>query len=105
MIGTNLGFGEPIANRIPPLWENYLHVFLFVGVFLPPIAWRWRVLDPCLRNLCLVVTPLLLFSNVCFGWLYESRNYMPLVPLLATMAIPNRAEVQSERKERQRTGA
>jgi len=104
MIGTNLGFGEPIANRIPPLWENYLHVFLFVGIFLPPIAWRWRVLDLCLRNLCLVVTPLLLFSNVCFGWLYESRNYMPLVPLLATMAIPPRREDQSERKERQIVG-
>ena len=35
----------------------------------------------------LTVVPLLLLSNLCFGWMYESRNYMPLVPLLATTAV------------------
>ncbi len=100
MIDLNLGFGPPIPDRFPPLWENYLHVLLFVGLFLPVIAWRWRVLDPRLRALAVVVTPLLLISNVCFGWLYESRNYMPLVPLLATMALSRRREsAQSERKD------
>ena len=106
MIGTNLGFGEPIANPIPPLWENYLHPLLFVGLFVPVIAWRWRVLDPRLRTLCLVVTPLLLVSNVCYGWLYESRNYMPLVPLLATLSMPPaRPKVHSERADFQTVGA
>ncbi|HTU17211.1 MAG TPA: hypothetical protein VMG10_04055 [Gemmataceae bacterium] len=107
MIGTNLGFGEPIANHILPLWENYLHPLLFVGLFLPAIAWRWRVLDPHLRTLGLLVTTLLLVSNVCYGWLYESRNYIPLVPLLATLAMPpaRRDAVQSERKECHRIGA
>jgi hypothetical protein len=88
MIGTNLGLGEPLYERALPLWEHYLHVFLFVGIFIPPIVCRWRRIDPHLRALALVVVPLLLLSNVCFGWLYESRNYMPLVPLLATMALP-----------------
>jgi hypothetical protein len=88
MIGTNLGFGEPIATSTVPLSENYLHPLLFVGMFVPPLAWRWRRIDPRLRALCLTVAPLLLLSNVCFGWLYESRNYMPLVPLLATMSVP-----------------
>jgi hypothetical protein len=90
MIGTNLGIGEPLAAMPCALWENYLHPLLFVGLFVPAILWRWRVLDPHLRALFLVVTSLLLLSNVCFGWLAESRNYMPLVPLLATMAIPPR---------------
>jgi hypothetical protein len=88
MIGTNLGFGEPIANLIIPLWENYLHPIGFVVVFFPVLAWRWRRIDPCLRTLCVVVAPLVLLSNVCFGWLYESRNYMPLIPLLMTAALP-----------------
>lgn len=106
MIGTNLGVGEPIANLIPPLWENYLHPLLFVGLFLPVIVWRWSDLDPRLRTLCLVVTPLLLLSNVCYGWLYESRNYMPLVPLLATLAMPPaRPQVHSERADLQTVGA
>lgn len=106
MIGTNLGFGEPIANLIPPLWENYLHPLLFVGLFLPAIVWRWRDLDPRLRTLCLVITPLLLLSNVCYGWLYESRNYMPLLPLLATLAMPPaRSPVHSDRADVQTVGA
>jgi hypothetical protein len=104
MIGPNLGIG-PTEYEAPPVWENYVHVFLFVGVFLPFIVWRWRSLDPHLRALFLVVTPLLLISNVCFGWLYESRNYMPLVPLLTTMAVPPAvAGDQSARKEFHKVG-
>ncbi len=105
MIGTNLGFGEPIASLPCPLWENYLHPLLFVGLFVPAIARRWRVLDPRLRTLFLVVMPLLILSNVAFGWLAESRNYMPLVPLMATMAMrPLRKSAQSERKDCQSIG-
>jgi hypothetical protein len=106
MIGTNFGFGEPVADIPLPLWENYLHPLLFIGIFLPTIAWRWRVVDPRLRTLFLVVMPLLLLSNVCYGWLYESRNYMPLVPLLATLSMPPaRPQVYSERADLQTVGA
>jgi hypothetical protein len=105
MIGTNLGFGEPIAHSTVPLWMNYLHPLVFVGVFVPVLIERWPSIDPRLRAVCLMVTPLLLLSNVCFGWLYESRNYMPLVPLLATMAFTPRSEVvQSERAELHKVG-
>lgn len=105
MIGTNLGFGEPIAYSTVPLWMNYLHPLLFIGVFVPALLERWPSIDPRLRAICWTVTPLLLLSNVCFGWLYESRNYMPLVPLLATMAFTPRGEtVQSERAELHKVG-
>jgi hypothetical protein len=87
MIGTNLGLGTPIAYTSVPLYQNYLHPLLFVGLFLPGIVAGWRRIDPLLRVLSLTLTPLLLASNLCFGWLYESRNYMPLVPVLATMAV------------------
>jgi hypothetical protein len=87
LFGTNLGFGSPLAFTTVALWENYFHSLVFVGSFLPVIAWRWRLIDLRLRALYLTVTPLLLASSAGFGWLYESRNYMPLVPLLATMAL------------------
>ena len=78
---------------------------LFVGVFLPFLVRRWRHIPSHLRTLFLVVTPLLLLSNLCFGWLYESRNYMPLVPLLATMAMPPAGRAtQAEVEELQRVG-
>jgi hypothetical protein len=90
MIGTNLGIGEPIAYTTAPRWENFLHPILFVGAFLPFIAARWRTSDWRLRILFVTLTPLLLLSNLCFGWLYESRNYVPLLPVLATLALPAR---------------
>ena len=88
MIGTNLGIGEPLATTTVPLAMNYLHPALFILPFLPMIFLRWRGLDPRLRVIFLTFTPLLLFSNLCYGWLYESRNYVPLLPLLTTMALP-----------------
>jgi len=87
MIAANLGIGEPRAVTGVPIVFNYLHPLLFVGSFLPFIAWHWRRIDPRLRALYVVLTPLLLFTNLCFGWMYESRNYVPLLPLLATMVL------------------
>jgi hypothetical protein len=95
MFATNLGIGQPIADSSVPLWrlQNYLHPLLFVGIFLPFIAWNWRQSDRCLRVLCLTMTPLLLLSNLCYGWMYESRNYVPLLPLLTTLALPVRPKL------------
>jgi hypothetical protein len=90
MIGTNLGIGKPIASTSVGLRESYLHPLVFVGIFLPFIAWNWRDSDRRLRLLFLIVTPLLLLSNIAFGWMYESRNYVPLLPLLTTLALPAR---------------
>jgi hypothetical protein len=90
MIWSNLGFPQAwITYEHDPL-PNFLHPLMFVGTFLAFIAWHWRQLDGRLRTMFAVLTPLLLASNLCFGWMYESRNYMPLVPLLATMALPLR---------------
>jgi hypothetical protein len=100
MIGTNLGIGEPLATTIVPLVENYLQPALFVVPFLPFIAWNWRRSDPRLRALFLVLTPLMLFANLCYGWMYESRNYMPLLPVLATLAIAPPQQVLKEDGQR-----
>jgi hypothetical protein len=87
MIGTNLGLGEPLHETNVPLYQNYLQPLLFVGVFVPFIAWHWRGMDGRLKAIALTLVPLLLLSNLCFGWMYESRNYVPLLPLLTTMAL------------------
>jgi hypothetical protein len=86
MIGTNLGIGVPLDKPDAPPEQNYLQPLLFIGAWLPWIFWHWPETDPRLRRLFMVLTPLLLASNLCFGWMYESRNYMPLIPLLAVMA-------------------
>jgi hypothetical protein len=87
MVLDNLGIAEPVYTAGAPLYQNYLQPALFVLPFVPLIVWGWQRLDRRLKVMCLTLTPLLLLSNLCFGWLYESRNYMPLVPLLATAAL------------------
>lgn len=92
MIGTNLGLdriglGQPVATTGVPLYQNYLHPAIFTLPFIPFIIWRWGRVDRRLKVVAVVLVPMLLLSNLCFGWMYESRNYMPIVPLLATMAL------------------
>lgn len=70
-----------------PIRENYLFPAVYVGVFLPLIGARWRGLDRRLRVLVMTLVPLVLLTNACFGWMHEARNYLPLVPLLATAAL------------------
>jgi hypothetical protein len=86
MIGTNLGIGQPLYRGAAPTWQNYLQPFLFIGVFVPWIVARWPQIDRRLRVLCCTLPPLVLLSSLCFSWLYESRNYMPLLPILVSAA-------------------
>jgi hypothetical protein len=87
MIFDNLGIGEPLYRSAAPIYQNYLQPALFVLPFVPFIVWGWRRLDGRLKAICLTLPPPLLLSNLCFGWMYESRNYMPLLPPLATAAL------------------
>jgi hypothetical protein len=88
MIRHNI-FGSDSYTLAAPLVMNYILPLLFVGPFLPFLVWNWERIDRKLRAIFLTLAPLLLLSNLCFGWMYEARNYMPLVPLLATMAFQN----------------
>jgi hypothetical protein len=89
MVLDNLGFPPPDRPYQPgaPILMNYLHPALFVLPFVPFIAFAWRRIDARLLALVVVLAPLVLLSNLCFGWMYESRNYMPLLPLLGTAAL------------------
>lgn len=96
MIGTNLGIGTPLYIGSAPTWQNYAHPLVFVGVFIPPIIYHWNQVDVRLRAMFVTLTPLLLLSNLAFSWMYESRNYVPLLPLLTTMALPTKAGMRDE---------
>jgi hypothetical protein len=87
MIGSNLGIGGPLVLSTELLHQNYLQPLLFIGLFLPFIFWKWRRTDTRLKALFLTLTPLLLLTCLSFSWLYESRNYVPLLPILCAMAL------------------
>lgn len=80
-------FGDDRYPSLAPLWQNYAFPAIFIGSFLPFALVRWGRLDAPLKALIVTVVPLVLLSNVCFGWMYEARNYLPLIPLLATAAL------------------
>jgi hypothetical protein len=105
MITSNLSFADaPYQLRPDKVLINYLHPVVFIVPFLLPIFWHWRGIDPRLRAAFVVIVPLLFLSNLCFGWLYESRNYMPLLPLLTTMAAPPSSLTQKAATSSRRGG-
>jgi hypothetical protein len=83
----NLGIGELPPFPASIIHQNIIQPALFVGVFLPLIALRWRSSDWLLKALFLTLTPLILATSLLYGWLYESRNYVPLLPVLTTLAM------------------
>jgi hypothetical protein len=87
MVRENLGLEKQYGISEDMRLANYWHPAVFVLPFVPYILFGWRRLDGRLQALCLVLPPLVLLSNLCFGWMYESRNYMPLLPLLGTAAL------------------
>jgi hypothetical protein len=87
MIWRNLRVLLDWADYWPHGIENYLLPLLFVGPFVPGLIRNWRCTDRCLRALAVSVAPLVLTSSLCFSWLREARNYMPLIPLMGSAAI------------------
>jgi hypothetical protein len=87
MIRSNLGIGYREFESSVPIYQNYLQPFLFVGLFLPFISINWRKTDGRLKAMFVTLTPLIVGTSLCFSWLYESRNYVPLLPVLSTMAL------------------
>ena len=61
--------------------------FLFtVGAYLPLLVLAWRRTPPSLSKLSLYLVVVLFVSSMLFGWLSESRNYMPAVFVLSVIA-------------------
>ncbi len=87
MMASNLGVGHVLYVSGVPLYQNYLQPALFIGIFIPLLWRRWPDLDGRLKALLVTVPPLVLASSVCFSWLYVSRNYVPLLPLLTTACV------------------
>jgi hypothetical protein len=84
---ANLGIDKLAPYIQSIIHQLYLQPIIFIGIFLPFIVWRWRQAEWPLKALFLTLVPLLFASQLLFGWLYESRNYVPLLPVLTTLAL------------------
>ncbi|MDQ2843210.1 MAG: hypothetical protein M3Y72_19665 [Acidobacteriota bacterium] len=73
-------------------WENWhggrwLAVFcLSVGALAPFLIPAWKQTPAALKHQVLFLLPVLFISGLFFSWLAETRNFMPLVFVLAVIA-------------------
>lgn len=72
-----------LGNLRSPQWPMAVAILLAYSIFLV-IAWKQT--PTMLKKLALYLIPVLLISNAFFGWLRETRNYMPAVFVLAVIA-------------------
>lgn len=56
-----------------------------VGIFIPSVAASWSKQPASLQSLALYLLPVIAISSLFFSWLWETRNFMPLVAVFATM--------------------
>jgi hypothetical protein len=72
--------------------ENWLDIkwhrlfLLTAGAYVPFLALAWRETPLLLKQLTFYLIPVLFVSSLLFGWLSESRNFMPVVFVLAVVA-------------------
>jgi hypothetical protein len=75
--------------HIPENWQDTTWILPFLltaGALLPFLVLGWRTTPRSLKQTALYLLPVLFSANLMFSWLHESRNFMPLVFVLAVVA-------------------
>jgi hypothetical protein len=72
-----------VVDNLLSNWRMSTDILLAYVIFL---VLAWKETPAALRHLALYLVPVLLISNLFFGWLQETRNYMPAVFVLAVIA-------------------
>ncbi len=77
------------AQHISQNWHahGWPSAFLLTaGALMPFLVLDWKRIPASLKQLVLFLLPVLFASTLVFGWLEETRNFMPLVFVLAVTA-------------------
>jgi hypothetical protein len=74
------------------VWENWQRYdwptpsLLTAGALLPLLVLSWKQTALSLKRQIIFLFPVLVTTNLVFSWLSETRNYMPLVFVMAVAA-------------------
>jgi hypothetical protein len=92
MVYSNLGLARGQAWSPVSVFQRHLHPILFIFMWLPLIVWRREMLPHPLFRTALYLAASFYLVNLCFGWNYESRNFVPVLIflLVCTLMIVNR---------------
>lgn len=75
-------------SHIAENWRDTKWHSLFLitaGAYSPFLILGWRTTPLMLKRLVFYLVPILFVSSLLFGWLIETRNYMPVVFVLAVV--------------------
>jgi len=87
-----MGYSEISGTTLQHVSRNVgdsrwpLAFVLTAGAFSPILILNWHNTPGQLRRLALYLLPVLFVSSMFFSWLAESRNFMPVVVVLAVVA-------------------
>jgi len=92
MVFSNLGIPGAWVDSAVPVYQRLLHPVIFLFMWLPLIIWQRKLLPAALFWTALYLAAAFYLTNLCFGWNYESRNFVPalIFLLVCTMMIVNR---------------
>ena len=81
---SGVGLEQVAKNWHEPLWR---HLFLLTaGALVPFAVLGWKKTPRTLKHLVLFLFPMIFVSSLFFSWLVETRNFMPLVFVMAVIA-------------------
>jgi hypothetical protein len=85
MIMDNLGFGG--MKILIPVWVRYMHPALFIFIWLGILILYRKFIFRSLFYTAIYLSVFIYLTNLCFGWNYESRNFIPAFGVLAIAAV------------------
>jgi hypothetical protein len=100
MILSNLGLPGGAVERLAPVWILYLHPVLFIFMWIPVLIFYRKFLSRSLFYTAIYLAVSFYLTNLCFGWNYESRNFVPALCMLliSTVSIFSRNKIQTMEK-------
>jgi uncharacterized membrane protein len=95
MILSNLGLPGGSAVSTVPVWDLYLHPILFIFMWIPILIFYRKFLSRSLFYTAIYLAISFYLTNLCFGWNYESRNFIPAlcIFLISTVSILNQVKM------------
>jgi hypothetical protein len=100
---SGVGLEQVARNWHEPLWRNLF--LLTAGALVPFLVLGWSKTSRPLKNLALFLFPVIFVSSLFFSWLAETRNFMPLVFVLAVIAGNFLSQESGRAEEEQRLPA
>jgi hypothetical protein len=82
MIGPNLW-----APMVMSLWTRHMHPILFLLIWIPIVVLFRKLLPRPLFFTTIYLAISIYLTNLCFGWNYESRNFIPAWGMLAISTV------------------